>query len=210
MKMHEILTERFVNLIGDGDQVQKHRYKQQVFDILQRTYASIGGIKGSGFDSADDMVTNIPFWKLALKDGKLVAVILYKDKTGRKSVASGSDGTTLGMLTLKNMIQAEPDRSYAEKSKAALAVAMKSLTPEQQKQYLITTSDAQQITGDQIIPIKNLPESDWPISGDSDEVESTRLTLQRYPQLWDYGYFREIGGSYKFKVMIGSPHQDIS
>jgi hypothetical protein len=209
MRISEILVERFINLIGDRDQAQKQKYKQQVFDVLQRSYASIGGIKGSGFGSPDEMVQQIPFWKLATKNGELVAVTLYKDKQGRKAVASGTDGTELGKHMLQNMVAAEPKRSYSEKSKAALAVAMKSMSVQDQKQYLIKPDQVSKITGDPVLPVKGLPESEWPIT-DPAELESTKLTLQRYPDLREYGYFREIGGSQKFKVMMGTPHQSIS
>jgi hypothetical protein len=67
MLIEQILQERFVNLIGDD--ARKERHKDAAYDMLQQTYASIGGIKGSGFNSPDDMVENIPFWKLAFKDG---------------------------------------------------------------------------------------------------------------------------------------------
>ncbi len=203
------ITEKFINLIGDRSLDQKNQYKQQVFDLLQSSYASIGGIKGSGFDSADDMVANIPFWKLAVKDGKLVAMVLYKDKQGRKSVAAGTDGSSVGKLTLQNMVSAEPDRSYAEKSKAALSLAIKNMTPAEKSKYLIPVSQVKSITGDPIIPIKDLPESDWP-TADPAEIESTKVSLARYPELWDYGYFREIGGQQKFKVMMGTPTKEIS
>jgi predicted kinase len=205
----KIITEKFINLIGDRSLDQKNQYKQQVFDLLQSSYASIGGIKGSGFDSADDMVANIPFWKLAVKDGKLVAVLLYKDKQGRKSVAAGTDGSRVGKLTLQNMVSAESDRSYAEKSKAALSLAIKNMTPAEKSKYLIPVSQVKNITSDPVIPIKDLPESDWPIT-DPAEIESTKTSLERYPELWDYGYFREIGGQQKFKVMMGTPNKEIS
>lgn len=208
MRISEILVERFINLIGDRDQERKHQYKQQVFDLLQRSYASIGGIKGSGFGSPDEMVQQIPFWKLATKNGKLVAVTLYKDKQGRKGVASGTDGTELGKQVLQSMVAAEPERSYSEKSKAALVVAMKSMSDSQQQRYLIKPDQVAKITGDPVLPVKDLPESDWPIT-DPDELASTNLVLKRYPQLWHYGYFREIGGSHKFKVMMGTPDQSI-
>jgi hypothetical protein len=115
----------------------------------------------------------------------------------------------MGKLTLQNMVSAEPDRSYAEKSKAALSLAIKNMTPAEKSKYLIPVSQVKSITGDPIIPIKDLPESDWPIT-DPAEIESTKMSLARYPELWDYGYFREIGGQQKFKVMMGTPNKEIS
>ena len=88
---YQLLSERFINLIGDDE--RKEDYRDQVWNLLQTSYKPIGGIKGTGFKSPDDMVKNIPFWKMAVKDGKVEAVIMYRDKGGRKSVAMGSTGS---------------------------------------------------------------------------------------------------------------------
>lgn len=45
--------------------------------------------------SPDDMVKNIPFWKLYTKNDKVIMALLYKDKNGRKIVALGIDGSDL-------------------------------------------------------------------------------------------------------------------
>jgi len=205
MRASDILLERFVNLIGTDK--RKQQYKQQVYDLLVRSYASIGGIKGHGFASPDEIV-NIPFWKLAIKDGKLVAAILYKDKDGRKSVAAGTDGTEQGKSVMISMTTQEASRSYAEKSKAALSMAMKSLTPEQQIEFLVTIDHVRKLVKDDIIPLSTTPKEKWPIT-DQDEIDSAELTLQRYPQLTPYAYFRKIGDDYKFKVMLGTPKLNI-
>lgn len=89
----QTLTEKFINLIGEKDIEKKREYADRVWDILQRSYAKIGGIKGSGFKSKEDMIKNIPFWKIMKSNGKVIAVKLYKDKNGRKSVAGGTDGS---------------------------------------------------------------------------------------------------------------------
>lgn len=74
------LNERFVNIFSDEE--TKRKYASDVWDILQKSYADIGGIKGSGFKTIDDMVKNIPFWKLSVHDGVVDAVAMYKDKGG--------------------------------------------------------------------------------------------------------------------------------
>ena len=203
MKIHDIITERFLNLFQDDP--KKQQYKQTVFDMLTRTYAAIGGIKGSGFGSPDEMVEKIPLWKLATKNGKLVAVVLYKDSNGRKSVASGTDGSEEGKTALSNMVGSEPARSYAEKSKAALNLAMKSLTAQQQQQYLIPIDRVKTILDEPIVPVDGLSSDQWPVD-DPEEISATELTLAKYPQLVKYGYFRKLGSDYKFKVMLGTPN----
>ena len=51
MRFKEFITETFVNIIGFDDtaQANKEKYKDIVWQLLQKSYASIGGIKGSGF-----------------------------------------------------------------------------------------------------------------------------------------------------------------
>jgi hypothetical protein len=203
MIIEQIITERFINLVGDKDRDQKEKYKDQVFDMLQQSYKDIGGIKGSGFDSADDMVDGIPFWKLAKKDGKIVAVVLYKDKQGRKAVASGTDGSITGKRIMMDIVADEPSRSYAEKSKSALNFFIKTLGEQRAKAAMIPVDEVEGITGEQIIPVKSIPQDQWPI--DDDELASTLKTMEKYPFLRDYGYFREMGGNYYFKVMAGTP-----
>ena len=58
------IAEGFVNVILSKQDEDRKKYAKQVWDLLQSSYAKIGGIKGQGFSSVDDMIANIPFWKL--------------------------------------------------------------------------------------------------------------------------------------------------
>ena len=69
--------------------------------MLQKSYAYIGGIKGSGFENPDNMVNKIKMWKIVKKNGKILAGIMYKDKNYRKAVAVFTDGTKEGKKRLK-------------------------------------------------------------------------------------------------------------
>lgn len=87
------LNENYKNFILNKD--MKEKYKNEVWDLIQDSYSAIGGIKGSGFSSPDDMIENIPFWKVYTKNNKVLMVVLYKEKSGRKLVALGIDGSPL-------------------------------------------------------------------------------------------------------------------
>jgi hypothetical protein len=50
---------------------------------------------------------------------------------------------------------------------------------------------------DRVIPISDVPESEWPTDA--------KITLSRYPHLIDHGYLRDLGNEMVFKVMMGSP-----
>lgn len=47
------------------------------------------------------------------------------------------------------------------------------------------------------VRIVDTPKKDWP--------EDALETLRRFPQLVEYGYLRDIGGTPTFKVMLGTP-----
>lgn len=199
MKFKTFLNEGFVNLIQDDP--KKSQYVDAVWDMIQKSYAPIGGIKSNGFQSKEAMMT-LPFWKVGTVKGKPVAVTIYKDKGGRKSVASATDGSDEGKARIKNMMAAELKRSYGEKSKAALGTALKVTPPDVIKQFLILPKDVQALDPkDKIIPIKGMPKKDWPADA--------KTTLEKYPYLIDYGYLRDFGGTMLFKVMMGTPGKKV-
>jgi len=204
MQFKDLITETYINAIGFDDRAQaiKEKYKDAVWQLLQKSYAGIGGIKGNGFGSPDEMVAKIPFWKIATRSGKPVAVILYKDKQGRKSVASGSDGSEDAKFFINDIFKNEIYRSYGEKSKAALGKVMKTYPWDVLKNYTRTPAEAEKILRKyKLTPIKSVPQAEWP--------EDAQMTLTRYPELLDYGYLRDLNGKPTFKVLIGTPGQNI-
>lgn len=201
MLVEQIITEAYVNLLPQ-DTEKKRKYAQQVWDVLQKSYAAIGGIKGNGFANPEDML-KIPMWKLGVRDGKVRAVVMYKDKGGRKSVAVGTDGSEEGAWFINDMFKNELSRSYGEKSKAALGKMMKMFPFDVLEEFLVSPDRVAEMTpDDQIIPIADVAKDDWPTDA--------KMTISKYPQLVDYGYLRDIGGNMVFKVMLGSPGKNIN
>lgn len=203
MLVENIISERYINAIGDSERSMniKQRYLDQVWDILQRSYAPIGGIKGSGFENKEAMLS-LPMWKMGIRDGRVRAVIIYKDKGGRKSVAMGTDGSQEGMWFVENILGNEITRSYGEKSKGALGKILKTVPWNILKNYVVPVKDVMRISDDKITPITSVPESDWP--------NDAHVTIDRYPHIAAYGYLRELSpGNEMFKVMIGSPGKTI-
>jgi hypothetical protein len=191
--LFRFLTERFINLLP-GDTVKKDQVKDQVFDMLQQAYADQGGIAGNGFKSPDDMVANIPFWKLNRKDGRIVVVGMYKDTLGRKRVAMATDGTPVGKAAAAEMAVSDllQGRAYGETSGKSLSFIIKQvditpfLIPYDQVEKLMTQR------GDEV----QRPAADDP-------------ELIRHPNLKDYLYTRIIGGAPHTKVMVGTPNKSI-
>lgn len=132
------------------------KYADQVWDLLQKSYASQGGIKGSGFSSKEEMIRKIPFWKIFRRGQKVKAVMLYKDKNGRKRVATATDGDRTDSLPmLARMIRDEylGGRAFGEVSGKMLNFIKKQFTDSEFKSIAIPAIQAQKIIkGVELIP----------------------------------------------------------
>lgn len=179
MTFKQYITERYNNLFTPE---QKQSFAPQVWQMLQKAYAPIGGLKGSGLRSEEDMVQNIPMWKVSTRDGQVKVAILYKDRNGRKLIAMGTDGTPESKTILTNVLRHEFARSYAELSGPALRFVSVKL-PELVDQYAIPAQKVAEIAalnGKVITPVDQ------------------------------FQYTREINGQPIQKMMIGTVGQTIS
>lgn len=86
-----LLSERFINL-NTEQEIKKHI--DTIWEILQKSYAPIGGFKSA--KSKEDLVQKAKMVKMVRREGKIVAVKVYKDSLGRKSIAGGTDGSLEG------------------------------------------------------------------------------------------------------------------
>lgn len=98
--LSNILLERFINL---HNKQQMLPYIDTIWDVLQKSYAPIGGFLTAS--SKEDLINKTGLAKLVRKDGRIVAVKLYKDDRGRKSIAAGTDGSSEGRQWLVKMFQ---------------------------------------------------------------------------------------------------------
>lgn len=181
-----LLLERYVNIFSRED---KEKVVDEVWNLIQTSYAPIGGTKGFGFSSKEDFIQNIPFWKLLKKGNKIISTVVYRDKVGRKLVAVATDGSPEGKLGLLNMFKEEFEtgRSYVEISGTMLKFLYNNLGKEFILQYAIKPSDVKTIlTGDDILPI------------DPEDSEA-----KIFPALKDFFYRREIGGHLHTKILLG-------
>lgn len=72
-----------------------------MWDILQSSYKDIGGFKSAV--SPEELVADSHLWKLAKRNGKIVAVGIFKDSHGRKAIGYGSDGSPEGKRDVRMM-----------------------------------------------------------------------------------------------------------
>ncbi len=178
------LFETFDNLFAkDAD--KRQQYAQQVFDLIQNAYAPIGGMKGSGFNSPQDMIDRIPMWKLFRRGDTVKAVMMYKDTNGRKRVAMATDGSPEAKSTIAKMLKDEyaHSRSYAEISGPSLKFHKRILGDD--------GLDAITIPAEQATKIRAV------------DPKLIRIVNQ-------FEYQRNINGEWISKRMIGTPGKAIN
>lgn len=201
LSFKQYISENFKNFIGPKSKADREKWADQVWDILQKSYAPIGGIKGSGFSSKQDMIDNIPFWKIYTKNDKVVAAAFYKDKGGRKSVAIATDGSDLGKKIVGDIFKASLGVSYGEKSGPALGTMMKTVSWDELKNFLMTPDQVEKVTGETVIAATKF--------GYENLDEKDKKTYDKFPQLKPYFYVRELGGEMHLKVSMGTPNLKI-
>jgi len=184
------LNEAFKNFIGDDP--KKYEWVDRVWDILQLSYKPIGGIKGNGFGSKEEMIAKIPFWKIFTRGDDVKVVAMYKDRAGRKGVAYGTDGSAEGMKFLGKIFAADLDKSFTEVSGPLLGFILKSVGFEALEPFFVVkkASDKIIIPDDEYVQ-QNLSQKD-------------RFTWSKFPKLRPYFYVREIGGKPHLKISIGT------
>jgi len=192
IQFSKILNEKILNFF-QNDKDEKREYVDDVWDILQYAYKEIGGIQGSGFANKEDMVNEIPMWKVIKEKGKVEAVILYKDKNGRKLVAAGA--TKTGKNALKNGLKKEIERSYFEVSSKFYFFLRRLFGDSEIKKYIKTADEAEELL--------KKPITRW-------EDLSSSIQKDYADEPWKNNFYgRKIGGELHAKLMIGTPGEKI-
>jgi hypothetical protein len=119
-------SELFEHYVNAFDVPAKQKYADQVWDIMTKSYEKLGGFHTAA--NVDELMHKSGLWKLCLRDGKVVAAILYKDQNGRKSIASGTNQTRQGLRDYISMKDEDINlnRSWAEVSGPAEVAMRKS------------------------------------------------------------------------------------
>lgn len=100
MKVRELLCERIINLYSYNE---KQKYADEVWDLINKSYIKAGGFYSS--NSKEDLINNSKLWKLVLRNGRISALKVYKDRFGLKSIALASDGTLQGKNDVKMLVK---------------------------------------------------------------------------------------------------------
>lgn len=185
------LNEGYKNLFKIDD---KKKYAKEAFNQLQKSYEKVGGIHGSGFDTPENLVQKIPFWKLRFDSEKnLIAGAFYKDTKGRKRVAISSDGSAEGKKAVADIMISDllQGRAYVEQSSASLKFLVKQLGYETLKDHAIPIKDLKQLD----LELRDPPKDD------------SELIL--HPELKKFFYQRLIGGDWHTKIAFGEIGKEI-
>lgn len=189
MRTFKTFLEEGFGILRQQHSDEKSKHADHVFDMVQNAYKSIGGIHGSGFKSKEDMVNNIPVWKVH-KDytGKVRAVGLYKVKGGKaKRVAVATDNTAEGKRGLAHIVKHDlaNQRAYVETSGPSLNFHKK-VHGDLTKYALSHDEVRKRMPGEEIRPASE------------DDAE-----VKRHPELKNNFYQRKIGGEWHTKVALG-------
>lgn len=118
----ERIDEKYINWWTDND-THNQKYDElwvELDRLLRISYAKIGGYMNGQY-TKDDIVKDCLLIKIIVKNSKPVAFRAYKDKVGRKAVASACDGTEIGKKSLYSIWKEDLkyNRSWTEVSGAA-------------------------------------------------------------------------------------------
>ena len=102
MKIKELLVERILNLITDQE---KNKYLDQVWDIIQLSYAPIGGFYTA--ETPQELINKFYLWKIVVRDGHVTAAKIEKAIAGRKTVGIATDGSIQGKRDIRMLMKAD-------------------------------------------------------------------------------------------------------
>ena len=194
LSFREYLSEQYKNLLPRHEE-DKVKHAHEVFNLIQTAYKDQGGIHGSGFKSPEDMVQNIPMWKLSKKDGKVTGVALYKDSEGRKRVAIATDGSDHGKKAIGNVV-----RDDLKQTRAHMEVSGKSLSFL--KKQIHISDHVHSYEAAEKYHAQNGTQISHPPEDDPEVV--------RHPELKDHFYQRKIGDHFHTKLLLGKTGNSIS
>ena len=105
-----VIQEHYVTLWDDEeDLIDKEKYLDEVWEILQKSYASIGG--NASMKDKKALLQDNMMWKLVVRNGKVVCCSISKIVGNtRKMVAGGTDGSTQGKKDFYNMSREDVQR----------------------------------------------------------------------------------------------------
>lgn len=168
------------------DKETKEKYADDVWEMLQHSYKSIGGYQGA--KSADHLVSKTYLWKIITKGDTPVAIGIYKQQFGLKRIAIGTakdaggeivhvtgedKKVRVGKAALTKLVKSDLKTAWVETSGGSEKLIMK----VGGSKYRLPNTDANALTGKEILDMND--------DG--------------------FHYTRDIGGEPHEKIIIGTP-----
>lgn len=196
-------NEAFQNFIGASSLEDRKKWGDRVWETLIKTYQTIGGIKGSGFSSKEDMIDNIPFWKIYNEGENVLVCVMYKDKNGRKIIAIATNGSAKAKKLLIDIFRNGLKVAWGEKSKAVVSFMMKNIGIDVLRPYLIPTTEVKKLlNGKEVFSLT--PQL---IAGFS--VDDKKIYEKYKNELGEFFYARIIGSEPFLKIALGTPYKTV-
>ena len=115
------LEEKVLSIgINSKDEHHREKHRQEIHDMIHKAYShpdigGYGGIKSGSKEESDAIHKDISnsMIKATKRNGKITAVNLYRNQSGRKSIASATDGTEQGK---KDWIKTKTDDNKQKRS----------------------------------------------------------------------------------------------
>jgi hypothetical protein len=151
----DLLVERVLSIgINPDHEKFRDQYRGQIHDMIRDSYKKIDGYAGHSPGSSEESKAihsdiSSSLIKATVRNGKVTSVNMYKKQFGRKSIASGTDGTEQGKKDfLKNKLEDhEQKRAWGEVSKAPEHIAKKMGVP------VIPVEKMRKLTGKELEPV---------------------------------------------------------
>jgi hypothetical protein len=175
----------------------KKKHALAVFLLLEKSYKFCGGIQlGNGFQNPEDMVKNIPVWRLSFKGDKLISVMMFKQKFCKLKMVAYAPFSDIDPAIRKSDLSYMLNNSYAELSGKLLSITLKEIKSDWQK-YVVKTPE--KVLKKELIPLSKYLETEkLPFNSEG----MYRKLNREYPELLQYCYLRKIGNEFKLKLLF--------
>lgn len=176
---------------------EKRQYANQVYKLLEVAYTGCGGINlANGFNSADDMISSIPVWRLTFQNKELISAMLFKEKSGYLKMVAYAPLTAIDPHIRKSDLLFMLNHSYAELSGKLLSITLKEILLTW-KNYV--SKHPEVFLQKNLISVSNYLKTGFLPS--NSEAMYRKLEID-YPELIQYCYLRKIGDEFKMKVLF--------
>lgn len=149
------ILERVISIgLNPDHEKYRNQHRKEIHDIIHKSYSQVGGYGGhkSGSKEESDAIhhdISHSVIKATKREGKISAVNMYKKQHGRKSIASGTDGSEQGKKDLKKhkLEDHEQKRAWGEVSGAPEHIQKKMGVP------VIPVHKMKKLTGKHLTPV---------------------------------------------------------